>query len=153
MRPIVSHLSNKVGAPGLTWGLPRCIHGLRAKSHPRPLLGHGSSSSTTTTISSTETSKALFFLRPPQAELIRAVASMSRKSGPKRPKDLMDARRMILCDPPPPNLTNLRRQQEALSREIRFGGKSLSSARGTEMHQRHGELGKAISRRRQGAPS
>jgi Protein of unknown function (DUF3435) len=36
-----------------------------------------------------------------------------------------------------------------LSREIRFGGKSLSSARGTEIHRRHSELGKAISRRRQ----
>jgi hypothetical protein len=48
-----------------------------------------------------------------------------------------------------PHLTNLRRQREALSREIRFEGKSLSSARGTEMYQRHSELGKAISRRRQ----
>jgi len=48
-----------------------------------------------------------------------------------------------------PHLTNLRRQREALSGEIRFGEKSLSSARGTEMHQRHSELSKAISRRRQ----
>jgi Protein of unknown function (DUF3435) len=82
-----------------------------------------------------------------QDELIRAVGQMSRKRDLNAPKDLTDERRQMLCRDP--HLTNLRRQREALSGEIRFGEKSLSSARGTEMHQRHSEPSKAISRRRQ----
>ena len=91
--------------------------------------------------------QSVVLLRPPRAELIRVVAQMSQKRDPNAPKDLTDAQRQMLCRDP--HLINLRRQREALSQEIHFGGKSLSSARGTEMYQRHSELGKAISRRRQ----
>jgi hypothetical protein len=110
-------------------------------------LEHGSSSSTTTNHFIHRDVQSLVVLRPPQAELIRAVAQMSRKRDPNAPKRSKDKQRQTLCHEP--HLTNLRRQREALSREIRFGGKSLERARGTEMHRRHNELGKAISRRRQ----
>jgi Protein of unknown function (DUF3435) len=47
-----------------------------------------------------------------------------------------------------PYLTDLRRQRDVLRRDMCFGGKSIVSARGTDIHRRHSELGKAISRRR-----
>jgi hypothetical protein len=76
--------------------------------------------------------QSVVLLRPPQAELIRAVAQISRKRDTNVPKDLTDEWRQLLCRDP--HLTNLRRQREALSREIRFGGEFLS--RGTEMYRR-----------------
>jgi hypothetical protein len=71
---------------------------------------------------------------------------MSRKRDPKAPKDLTDEQRQMLCRDP--YLTDLRRQRDVLRRDMCFGGKSTASARGTDIHRRHSELGKAISRRR-----
>lgn len=85
-------------------------------------------------------------LRPPQSELSQAAAQLHRRRDPNAPKDLTDDQRRILCHDP--YLTGLRRERAALHREMRFGGKLIASARGTEIHQRHSELGKAIARRR-----
>ena len=86
-------------------------------------------------------------MRPPQAQLLRTVAQMNRNRDPKAPKDLTDEQRQILCRDR--YLVDLRQRREVLRREICFGGKALSHARGTEMHRQHEELGKVISRRRQ----
>jgi Protein of unknown function (DUF3435) len=72
---------------------------------------------------------------------------MNRNRDPKAPKDLIDEQRQIICRDH--YLIDLRKQRDALRREMCFGGKSLSHAKGTEMHRRHKELGKVISRRRQ----
>jgi Protein of unknown function (DUF3435) len=86
-------------------------------------------------------------MRPPQAELVRAVAQMNRNRDPKAPKGLTDEQCKMLCRDR--YLIGLRKEREALRREMCFGGKRLSSAQGTAMYQRHKDLGKAITRRRQ----
>ena len=86
-------------------------------------------------------------LRPPQAQLLRAVAQINRNRDPKAPRDLTDEQRQILYRDP--HLVDLRRQREAIRREICFGGLPLSHVKGTELHQQHAQLGKAITRRRQ----
>ena len=72
---------------------------------------------------------------------------MNRNRDPKAPKDLTDEQRQQLSRNP--FLLDLRTKREALRREICFGGKALSDAKGTDMHRQHAELGKAITRRRQ----
>ena len=71
---------------------------------------------------------------------------MNRNRDPKAPKDLTDEQRQILCRDR--HLVDLRRQREAIRREICFGGRPLSHAKGTDLHRQHTELGKAIARRR-----
>jgi hypothetical protein len=89
--------------------------------------------------------QSVVLLRPPQAELVRAVAQMNRNRDPKAPKDLTDEQRQILCRDS--YLIDLRKKRGTLRREMCFGGKSIPSARGTEIHRRYTELGKAITRR------
>ena len=91
--------------------------------------------------------QSVVLLRPPQAELISAVARMSRKRDPNAPQDLTDEQRRMLCRDP--HLIDLRTKRAAHRREIRLGGESLKAARGTALHRQHGELGKEIQRRRQ----
>ena len=91
--------------------------------------------------------QSVVLLRPPQAQLVHAVAQMNRNRDPKAPKDLTDEQRQILCRDE--YLIDLRKQRDALRREMCFGGQSLSRAKGSDMHRRHKELGKAITRRRQ----
>lgn len=98
-------------------------------------------------ILSTGTSRVLFYCALRKAQLLPTVAQMNRNRDPKAPKDLTDERRQILCRDH--YLIDLRRQRDALRREICFGGKRLSHAKGTEMHRQHNELGKLITRRRQ----
>ena len=69
------------------------------------------------------------------------------QEGPDAPKGLTEEQYKLLSRDP--FLTDLRQKHAALRREMYFGGKSAQSARGTEIHQRHTELGKAIARRRQ----
>ncbi|KAL9112311.1 MAG: hypothetical protein Q9227_003429 [Pyrenula ochraceoflavens] len=91
--------------------------------------------------------QSVVLLRPPQIELLREAAQMHRKGDPDAPQDLTDDQRRTLCGDP--YLTGLRRERAALHRQMRFGGKSISSATDTNIHQRYSELGKAINRRRQ----
>ena len=91
--------------------------------------------------------QSVVLLRPPQVQLVHAVAQMNRNRDPKAPKDLTDEQRQILCRDE--YLIDLRKQRDALRREMCFGGQSLSRAKGSDMHRRHKELGKAITRRRQ----
>ena len=85
-------------------------------------------------------------LRPPQTELLWEAAQMHRKGGPDAPQDLTDEQRCTLCGP---YLTSLCHERAALHLQMRFVGKSISSAKGTEIYQHFSELGKAINRRRQ----
>jgi Protein of unknown function (DUF3435) len=91
--------------------------------------------------------QSVVLLRPPQADLCRAVAQMNRKRDPLAPKDLTDEQRQLLCRDP--YLIDLRKERASLHQAMRFGGKPLSSALGTQNHHRHVELGKEIARRRQ----
>ena len=75
------------------------------------------------------------------------MAQMNRNRDPKAPKGLTDEQCKELCHDR--HLIGLRTERETLRREMCFGGKRLSSARGTAKYQRHQDLGKAITRRRQ----